>query len=85
LKKIVLVLMLLSSAAYAAVWWIFSGYFDVNIPLTKLFADLWSAARASGRRLIFVHLDVVLLAYYHVMFLLLAFEIYRRRQFGSDS
>jgi hypothetical protein len=85
LKRLGLVLMLLSSAAYAVVWWRFSGYFDVNISLTKLFADLWSAAAASGRRLIFLHLDVVLLAYYHVMLVVLAFEIYRRWQYGSDS
>lgn len=85
LKKIGLLLMVLSSAAYATAWWIFSGYFDVNISVTKLFADLWSAATASGRRLIFLHLDVVLLVYYHVMLVVFAFEIYRRRQFSSDS
>ena len=84
LSKVGLVMMLLSSATYVAVWWNFSGYFDVNISVTKLFADLWAAAVGSGRRLIFVHLDVVLLSYYHLMLLALLFEAYRRRQHNAE-
>jgi hypothetical protein len=78
-RRIGLLLMLLSSLSYIVSWWIFSGYFDVNISIGKLFADLWSAAKISGRQAIFLHRDVLLLVFYHVVLVFLAFYLYRWR------
>lgn len=78
-RRVGLWLMLLSSLSYVVSWWIFSGYFDVNMSIGKLFADLWSAAKISGRQAIFLHRDVLLLIFYHVVSVFLAFYLYRWR------
>jgi hypothetical protein len=84
IRKRGLVLMFASSISYVVVWWLFSGYFDVEISLTKLFADLWAAGRVSGRPLVFLHLDVLLLAYYHIMAVVLAYSMYRDKSARPD-
>lgn len=77
-RRVGLVLMLISGLSYALAWWAFSGYFDVDISLPKLFSVLWVAARASGHQFTFFHLDVVLLIYYHFIVLALSLMLYRR-------
>lgn len=77
-RKIGIALMLISSLTYVLMWWFFSGYFDVEMSLPKMFADLWSAAKTSGREGIFLHRDVVLNAFYHLMVVVLAYVMLRR-------
>jgi hypothetical protein len=83
-RKRGLVLIFASSISYVAVWWLFSGYFDVEMSLAKLFSDLWLAAKASARPFVFLHLDVVLLAYYHIMIVVLAYLMYRDKVARPD-
>lgn len=78
-RRIGISLMLVSSLTYVLVWWLFSGYFDGHISMAKMFADLWSAAKASGRQGMFLHRDVVLNVFYHLMVLFLAYVMLRRR------
>src|SRR5262245_34634034 len=74
-----LFLMLISSLTYVGTWWLFSGYFDVRMSPYKLFGDLWSAAQISGREMIFLHRDVVLNAFYHLMVFFLCYVSFQRR------
>lgn len=76
-RRIGIGLMLISSLTYVLAWWLFSGYFDVQMSIAKMFADLWSAAKTSGREVIFLHRDVVLNVFYHVMVVFLTYVVLR--------
>lgn len=74
-RRIGITLMLISSLGYVITWWVFSGYFDVHMSMMKMFTDLWSVAKSSGRQLIFLHRDVLLNAFYHLSVVFLAYRI----------
>jgi hypothetical protein len=78
-RRIGIGLMLISSLAYVVTWWLFSGYFDVQMSMAKMFADLWSAAKTTRREVIFLHRDIVLNVFYHLMVPFLAYVIFRGR------
>lgn len=57
----------LTSLAYVIYWWLFSGYFTVDVTLGELSRGLWMKAQAPGYMLITVHRDFLLLSFYHLV------------------
>lgn len=62
---------LLTSLAYVFYWWLFSGYFTVDMTLGQLFTGLWMKAREPGYAIITVHRDFLLTGFYHLVVLTL--------------
>lgn len=73
-----MVLVLISSGAYIVMWWAFSGYFDRDMSVVGMFRELWTASGVGGHRATFLHRDVVLVVFFHLLFIYLAFQLMRR-------
>jgi len=60
---------LLTSLAYVIYWWLFSGYFTVDMTLGQLFNGLWMKAREPGYAVITIHRDFLLISFYQLVVL----------------